>query len=40
MDNDSYWAEVVADTAQFLSKTKTSESNKIEITENIEDVTF
>ena len=40
MDNDSYWTEVVANTAQFLSKTKTSESNKIEITENIEDIAF
>tara|TARA_R110000744_G_scaffold274775_1_gene387810 strand:+ start:81 stop:443 length:363 start_codon:yes stop_codon:yes gene_type:complete len=40
MDNDSYWTEVVADTVQFLSKTKTSESNEIEVTENIEDVAF
>jgi len=37
MDNDSYWTEVVADTVQFLDKTKNvSESNEIQVTEEVE----
>jgi single-strand DNA-binding protein len=37
LDNESYWTEVVADTVQFLGKTKTvTETNTI-ATEEIED---
>ncbi len=42
LDNDSYWTEVVAETVQFLGKTKkseTTETNEIE-TEEIENVAF
>ena len=42
LDNDSYWTEVVAETVQFLGKTKkseTTETNEIE-TEAIENVAF
>ena len=43
LDNDSYWTEVVAETVQFLGKTKkteTTETNEIETTEDIENVAF
>jgi len=42
MENGSYWTEVVAETVQFLSRTKTTETteaNEIE-TEEIENVAF
>jgi len=39
LENDTYWTEVVADTVQFLGKTKTAETNEIQ-TEDIENVAF
>ena len=42
LENGSYWTEVVAETVQFLSRTKTTETteaNEIE-TEEIENVAF
>ena len=40
LENETYWTEVVADTVQFLGKTKKVETNEIETTEEIEDVAF
>ena len=40
LENETYWTEVVADTVQFLGKTKTVETNEIETTEDIENVAF
>ena len=42
LENETYWTEVVAETVQFLSRTKTTETteaNEIE-TEEIENVAF
>jgi single-strand DNA-binding protein len=39
LKNETYWTEIVADTVQFLGKTKTAQSNNIE-TEEIEDLAF
>jgi single-strand DNA-binding protein len=39
LKNETYWTEIVADTVQFLGKTKTVQSNSIE-TEEIEDLAF
>tara|TARA_Y100000310_G_C20584036_1_gene764491 strand:- start:225 stop:584 length:360 start_codon:yes stop_codon:yes gene_type:complete len=39
LENGTYWTEIVADTVQFLGKTKTAQSNSIE-TEEIEDLAF
>ena len=41
LENESYWTEVVADTVQFLGKTKSSESgSSFTETEEIENVAF
>ena len=43
LENETYWTEVVAETVQFLGKTKkteTTETNEIETTEDIENVAF
>ena len=39
MDNDQYWTEVVAESVQFLGKTKTAETASI-ATDEIEDLAF
>jgi|TARA_Y100000401_G_C8143177_1_gene135849 single-strand DNA-binding protein len=37
LNNDSYWTEIVADTVQFLGKTKTSEETNVIASESIEE---
>lgn len=39
LKNETYWTEIVADTVQFLGKTKKVQTNSIE-TEEIEDLAF
>tara|TARA_R100001377_G_scaffold84658_1_gene68718 strand:+ start:2626 stop:2985 length:360 start_codon:yes stop_codon:yes gene_type:complete len=39
LKNETYWTEIVADTVQFLGKTKTVQTNSIE-TEEIDDLAF
>lgn len=39
LKNETYWTEIVADTVQFLGKTKKVQTNNIE-TEEIEDLAF
>jgi len=37
LNNDSYWTEIVADTVQFLGKTKTAEEANVIASEGIEE---
>ena len=37
LNNDSYWTEIVADTVQFLGKTKTTEESNVIASEGIEE---
>ena len=40
LDNGSYWTEVVADTVQFLGKTKSAEASASTKVDEIEDLSF